>query len=187
MINIEFDLDSTLVEIMKPFEKIMLREYGLDVSGSTQYDLADEFDLSFDKIMKGFAEVYDMIEEIEFMPGAEELLHNLYARSDDPVHIITSRPIEFAEHTFRLMERFNVPFTISMLDYHYDKHNYIRKEYFVEDRRRTAIDLANRGIKVFMPKHSYNKLTQTPGCWPENLNPIDSLEELMPYLHLFVK
>ena len=183
MINIEFDLDSTLVEIMKPFEKIIMRKHGIDVSGSTQYDLTKEFIISSFDVMAGFAEVYEMIEDIEFMPGAETLLHTLYAMTGDPVHIITSRPIEFAENTFLLMKRFNVPFTISMLDYHYNKHDYIRKEYFVEDRRRTAIDLADRGIYVIMPIHSYNQPCERRA----NIHPINSLEELMPNIDMFVK
>lgn len=187
MINIEFDLDSTLVEIMKPFEKIIMRKHGIDVSGSTQYDLTKEFIISFFDVMEGFAEVYSMWNELELMPGAEKLLHDLYTMTGDPVHIITARPIEYAHESFKLMERFNVPFTISMLDYRYNKHDYIRKDYFVEDRRRTAIDLAKRGIKVFMPKHSYNFLRQTDECWPDNLHPINSLTELMPYLDEFVK
>lgn len=55
---------------------------------------------------------------------------------------------------------------------------YMDVEYFVDDRRKTCLELSQNGIKCFMPRKSYNKLPEnTP-----NIIQYDDSSEIVEYL-----
>ncbi len=117
-----------------------------------------------------------MYDKILPFPYASELLKLVYEVTDDVVTIVTARPKVFASETFLLVDRIcPVPFRISMVESHTEKINHLRKfDTFVEDRRKTALMLADAGMTVYLLNRPYNLCPDH-----SNINKIDHLGELL--------
>jgi hypothetical protein len=195
LLNIAFDLDSTLVDLMPMFEEIVFERYGDTIKKYRGFIIETEKNLPWSKLLPCFHETYRRWEEVIIYPGVEQFLQELYCyTSHDPIRIITARPAYIAANdTYRLCERFGVPFELIMTGNpetmtpgqpECNKFNYLnRYRFFVDDRRKTAIDLSKRGKYVYMPKQTYNDLN---GVEYPGLEPIDSVADLYDKIHWFI-
>ena len=172
---------------MPMFEQIVFDTYGEVIPETRGFLIETENNLPWAKLEKCFQETYKRWDELIIYPGVPEFLRELYWSSDnDPIRIITARPAyQCANDTYRLCERLGVPFELiitgnpaTMLPGQpdIDKFNYLnRYKFFVDDRRKTAIELSQKGKYVYMPKQCYNNLN---GVKYRNLEPIDSVTDL---------
>ena len=194
--NIAFDLESVLVDIMPVFESILWDKYKDELFEKRGFKLETKNNLPWPKMEKLFLLTYRAYDTIPFYKGARSFLRRLFELSDtDPIRIITARPAYLAaNYTYRLCDRIGVPYECvivgtpgSMIPGQpdTDKFNYLnRYKYFVDDRRKTAIELSEKGIYCFMPRRSYNHLEDSDKR--ALLEPIGELVDLMPRINQFI-
>ena len=107
-------------------------------------------------------------------------------KTEDSIYFVTQRPKKYASETFQLIQRFcPYPFKVAMCDSSDDKYKYLTDyKYFVEDRRRTALQLAQESITVYVPPRSWNKMKVCPDyiCRLPT-----GIEDLFPLIELFVE
>lgn len=178
-INVAFDLDGTLIWLMPVVERLLWQKYRVRVPEIRNFMIETEPEISFDVLMDTFCEAFHCIDEIEIFPGATELLRSLWEITDDPVRIITARPYSAATDTYNLVSKIcpDFPFELILVEDSNDKILHLRNyKYFVDDRRKTAKDLSDKGIFVFMPKRSYNQPYE-PNM---HIKVIEDIQELIP-------
>ena len=181
--NIAFDLDETLVDIM-PLTKSLLKEvYGVDLIEENTYKVITEPQISYEQLWEIFRLVYKKVDEVRPTEGSVELLTKLYELTKDPIKIVTARPVEDVPETRKLLNTyFKVPYILYAIGSD-SKCKYLTGiDYFVDDRRATAIKLGGKGIKVFVPEKYYNK-----GIVHENVHYINNLNDLIPIIDKFIK
>lgn len=185
-LNIAFDLDGTCIDLHSQFSKILLNWTGIDVRQASQFHIDREFNISKTLLWAAIRESYRAWEEIEIFPGVEDLMKLLYDMTGDPIYFVTARPKKYASETFQLIERFCPhPFKVSMCEQGDEKLKYLKNYmFYVEDRRKTAIDLAVQGKVVYMPKRAYNKLDN---IYQHFLLPIDDMNQLISLVDCFVR
>lgn len=168
MINIAFDLDQCLIEILPMVRDLIWSKAFIDITDCKQYDIAEEYGLDRNFVIDCIHDVLRRYDEIPLVEGAQELLHKLYENGKRPIHIITDRSIEIARETCLLMERFKVPFTISFSN-GYSKILFLNEWYLVEDRRKTALEVAKAEHSVILVEKSYNQPCEGAGIYQSNL------------------
>jgi len=164
LIDIAFDLDGCLVDIMPAVEEELFIKYGVRMLPKETWDVETEPYLAYDRIKEIFHIVYQKyINEFDIMPGAIELLEKLYNESDgDPIKIVTARPWTAATPTYEFVHNRlckNIKYELILTSRNLDKITFLhRYNYFVEDRRKNAIRISKQGKKVFLVPAKYNKL-----------------------------
>jgi len=178
---------------MPIFEEIVFEKYGVRIKEKRNYLIETENDLPWSKLEKCFHLTYERWDECIIYPGVRRFLHELYDQSDnDPIRIITARPAHIAaNNTYKLCERFDVPFELVITGMpqmvpgqpDLDKFNYLhRYTFFVDDRRKTAIDLSKKGKYIYMPTQAYNDLNGVDYTFIKEIN---SVVDLQKKLHWF--
>ena len=180
MIDISFDLDETLVTIIPMVTEIIFDETGIEFINPTRFNCWSDFGISKEIMFGCFQLLYDRWMEVPLVEGAEELLRKLWEQGKEPINIITARDINYTTQTYKLLERFNVPFALSMVE---NKVPYVTKKYYVDDRRETAKILSSLGKQVYMPNQTYNRGCENNGFIYE----IDSVKDLLPLISTFIK
>jgi FMN phosphatase YigB (HAD superfamily) len=185
--NVAFDLDGTLIKTMPVFERILWEKYQAKVPEVREFKIFTEPDLPFEKIVECFNESFSYVDEFEIIPGAQELLQKVYSLTDnDPIRIVTARTFDAAADTYKLCERIcqGIDWEVVIVKNSKDKwkhlHNY---KFFVDDRRKTALELASHDKLVLVPRKHYNQPIEEN----ENISVIDSLEVLLPWANGFIK
>ena len=183
------DMDGVLVDTIEHLMRI-----GAGHGYSIEY--ADHYTLNVSKagepvdywdpaVTKLFNETFMDYEETAILPGAEEFIHRMYELTGQPFLIVTARPISHATETHKLIKRFakKTPYVVAFAD-GCVKHRYLSGyKFFIEDRRRTAIDLVNMGKIVFLINTVYNQPTEemlSNKILMEEIIRIDSLTDLIP-------
>ena len=108
---------------------------------------------------------------------------------DDPIKIVTARRIETAVVTYKLIREriFDGPFDLSFAPGE-DKSKYLcHHHYFVEDRRKNALSLAEKGIIVYMPDCPWNQSAGNRLIDHPKINRIKGVYELLPAAQIFIK
>jgi hypothetical protein len=185
-LNIKFDLDGCLVDLMSHMENIVRNSYNSKVVETGNFHFNTDPVLTNRQMAEAFHKCYKEFRLTPIYEGAEELMAKLYSRSQQPIHIVTARPISCAHHTHMLVERFtkNVPFTISFANTPFHKLDYLNgTEFFVEDRKSIAKDVANIGKMVFVPIRPWNEnmVQNSKIIW------IKGVHELIGYVDWFIK
>lgn len=162
LIDIAFDLDGTLINLMPIFERIIWKNYKVKVVNNRKFNIVTEPKIEYDTIKWCFAEAFKRYEEIEIVPGVRELFSNLYELSDsDPIKIVTARPYNSAEWTYRLAERIckNIcEWEVVIVKNSDNKIKHLKRyKHFVDDRRKTVLHLSSHGKTVWMPIKNYNQ------------------------------
>jgi hypothetical protein len=129
------------------------------------------------------------MDDIVLLPGAHELLYKLHCLSDgdDPVKIITARPPKrSANFTYQFISEklCDFPYELVITSNHSKRPYLNRYNYYVDDKRINAIELASEGIHVFMPKMDYNTLGVVE--YP-NISVISGVIDLIPRAEEFIK
>jgi hypothetical protein len=120
---------------------------------------------------------------------AAELCTNLYVKTTDPVVFVTLRSQGWATETHKLVKRFcKVPYILIFADPRIGKLPYLNEiHYFVDDRRKTAMELAEAGKTVLMPIRDWNREIREDFEHTDSIVQIKGLEEILQNLDLFTK
>jgi len=159
-LNVKFDMDGVLADFISHFKHFMLqRGYIVSVADSFRFNIEPQ--ISPSKISRLIIKASSQWTEVNPMPGARDLITQLYVDTVAPIDIITARAVAIAEPTILLAMKIamGVPVRVSFASSP-DKYRYMDcASVFVEDRRKTAISMARKGFCVLMPDRKYNKIT----------------------------
>lgn len=183
MIDIEFDLDDTLVDLKSVAVPIIFDRTGVDISECKNFDICTEFGIDYQDLWDCFHLCYSMWKVIPIIDGAGELLNALYHESGDPIKIVTSRGRGTHEYTRKLCDRLGVPYDLRIINPWESKTGHVNTQYFVDDRLETAIELKSDGVYCFIPEMSYNRPSEG---LPDGAHPIKTVADLMDYLEVLV-
>jgi phosphoglycolate phosphatase-like HAD superfamily hydrolase len=184
--NIAFDLDGCLVDLMSHIQQLVFEIYDGTVIQNGNFDFETEPVLSNRQRSELFHAVYKDWKYTEIYPGVEELFEKLYRYDRKPVHIVTARPYSCAHHTHMLVQRFSkkVPVTIDFANAPFEKLDYLNgTDFFVEDRKSTCRAAAKIGMTVFMPVRPWNENLELH----EKIVRINGIEDLNTHINWFIK
>ena len=187
LLDIAFDLDGVLVDIMPAVGKILKERYNVRMLPIKEWNIITEPMVSDEIQWECIHAAYERFDDLKIYSGARELLWKLFELTDkqDPVKIITARPPKVAANaTYKfLSERLcDFPYELVIVSNH-DKLPYLnRYKYMVEDRRMTARYLSKNGKHVYLVDRTYNKMEKTSG-----ISRIKGVYDLIPIAHKFIK
>ena len=181
-LNIAFDLDCCLVDFMGGFENL-INKHGFKLIRNNSYDIKTDPAMTKAFKYKMFDTLYTEHHRTPFYPGAKELLWKLHVKSQQPVMIVTSRKIKYADVTHRMIaENIDIPYILCFAN-KFSKIIYLTDiDFFVEDRRLTAKQLASAGKWVFKPKQFWNKMPEH-----SKIKEISGVHELIQMVNEFIK
>jgi len=181
MKSIAFDLDGVLVCLIKSFKLALhdIHSLDFDIKKQTVFNLQQNLPLTKTEINSVLHIAYAMWKHTPIYNGAEELCNTVYACTQRPVKIVTNRPYAAATKTYALINRFcKVPYELILNYRGYNKGEFLHDyEYFVEDRRRTAIELAKLGKTVFLVNQPWNQ-----GFTLQSIKRIPNVATLIPWI-----
>lgn len=187
-IKIAFDLDGCLIDIITPINKLLLEIHGLERKQHNEFfDMRASTGLSSKELWKVFRLAYKEIQDTPIFPGATELLAKLYEKTGEPPMILTSRPHDAANETYAIVKRLTkkTPFTLILKHPRIDKGRHLNGyKFFVEDRRRTALELSKMGFSVLLIRTTYNHIPNIDDIW--NVCYIEGVQALIPYVDFFI-
>lgn len=157
--NIAFDLDGVLVDILPVLDTVLQEMCGAKLpENMTEFKIKIP-GLSGNEVQGCINEALSRVTEIKINPMADVLFKELYKITGEPVLIITARPKWLASQTYLLIDRMTkVPIRLSMVTGWPEKLAHLGPiEYFVEDRRRTALNLVQNRRRCFLIDKSYNQ------------------------------
>lgn len=187
MMTLDFDLDGTLVDIVSPWSRKLDDMYGVTIiPASTWQIVTGPHDITNSKKWKALRPAMQDYKNIPIYEGAMALMEQVYLFNDKrPVRIITARPADMYEPTFKLCRRVcgMVPFELILAEGE-KKHLHLKSSWaFVEDRRKTVLDLAQKGIRTFIVNRSYNRIPMADErLW--GIRRIDHIGQLLPIIDL---
>lgn len=185
MINIAFDVDDVMGDFRTPVLEI-IKSRGYEYSDQTKYNISTTPQITDEELSEIFYSVDPY--SIEISKGAQELCTRLYLKSGDPIGFVTSKETRCATKAHEFIKRFcKVPYTLSFSSNHYPKLIFLKQvNYFVEDRRKIAMHLAENGKTVIVPKKPWNKIREDF----EHIDSIvyvDGITEILKNINLFMK
>lgn len=189
-ITIAFDLDGVLIDLVHMIDKYILNIHGIDVPNMVKggHDYSALTGLSSTELWKIFRMVYKEIDSTPIFPGATELLTKLYENTHEPPMILTARPHDAASDTYAIVERMmgKTPFQLILKHPNAYKSQYLKGyKVYVEDRRKTALELFKIGLIVPLVKTDYNvidNINEYPGIYY-----ISGVHELIPNIDSFIE
>jgi len=185
-LNIAFDLDGVLVDLPTAMIEDLMELTGKNLEYHEKFNLGEVVGQeNIDKVLYRLYHSYDLI---PIMDEARYVLNYLWMKTEQPITIVTARSIDYATETHKLVKRVfkDIPYILIFCGGHSNKHTYLHDfDYFVEDRRRTAIELAKKGKTVFLIDTNYNRDIKGKFPWGKRIIRIKDLNELMDYKHLF--
>lgn len=161
-VNVAFDIDGIVANFEDPFREWAWEKYGLLFieTGRFHWGVNPKItEKMFTEIIAEFI-CYGK-PEIPVLDGAL-VVEYLWQKCPDPLFFLTARDISTAGDTHEwIAENFpKIDFMLSVVKSGTDKSRFLeRYGAFIEDRRKTAIDLARMGKVVFMPIRDYNTLS----------------------------
>jgi phosphoglycolate phosphatase-like HAD superfamily hydrolase len=187
LIDIAFDLDGVLVDIMHVIRKCIKEEHGAKVLPHDSWKILTEPQISDHLIWNSIKSAYKRVDEVPFYKGAKEILLKLHELSDgDPVKIVTARPPKIAANdTYKLVGRLcDFPYELAIVSSHNKLPYLTRYKYFVEDRRRSALRFS-KSKKMYLVDRPYNKIPNVPRR--PNITRIRGVYDLIPIAERFIK
>ena len=101
--------------------------------------------------------------------------------------ILTARPFDTANDTYAVVERLakKTPFSLILRHHRIPKSQHLHGyRFYVEDRRRTALELSNLGFIVPLVRKNYNHI---PDIYKHpNVFYIDGVHDLIPHIDSFI-
>jgi len=191
--HIAFDLDGVLIDFMKIAKEKILEIYGIEYENedpkNDNYNLVTWpalSNLTKNEIWIAFREGYKEIRSDIVFPGATELLAKLYEKTNEPPLIITARPFDTADLTYKIVKKVakKTPFNLVLKHPQAKKSQYLTNySIYVEDRRRTALELSELGFIVPLVKTHYNNIPDIDK-YPK-IHYINGVHELIPLIDDF--
>ena len=188
-INIAFDLDGVLIDLVTPINRQIYETYGIEIKKNDLRDHNYEVftGLKSEQLWEIFYKVYKEVDTTPIFPGATELLTKIYEKTEEPPFILTARPHDAASDTYAIVERMmgKTPFQLVLKHPNAYKSQYLKNyNVYVEDRRKTALELAKLGFMVPLVQTDYNVI-ENIGDYP-NIFYISGVHELIPNIDFFV-
>jgi hypothetical protein len=168
--NIAFDLDGVIANFSSPFCYWVTQMYGVKMipTHNFHWECHPEItDKMFERIIAEFIEFES--DMIPVLPEGAELVEYVWRNTLKPITFITARHprTSGATHTWINQMFPHIDFFLAVVPSGSAKYRYLdRFDCFIDDRRKTCIDLASRGKVVFMPQRHYNPLQITYGSGP---------------------
>lgn len=182
-LNIAFDLDGCLIDFRDALCQTLseIKKVTID---QDEYRIKTTPSVSNQQMAEAFRRTYKLTKRTKFFDGAIEFCETLHAKSQQPILIVTSRPVWCSHHTHRLIkENLQTPYIIAFADPTFGKNMYLSGiKYFVEDNKNIAQQLVACDKTVFMPNCSYNKMPTHP-----NIYRINNFNQLLKYVDKFIK
>ena len=188
-LKIAFDLDGCLINIESVIRKLITETYNIEIKQFPKEE--DHFDfrmatgLTNNQLWPIFRLAYKEIETTPIFPGATELLAKLYELSGEPPFILTARPSDAANETYAMVSKVakGTPFKLVLKHPNADKSQYLGNyDFFVEDRRKTALELSETEICTLLIERNYNYIKDPP----KNIIYIKGVDNLIPYVNNFI-
>ena len=183
--KIAFDLDGVLLNFVNAFE-LQFSDYfqgRVKLIDDGNFKMKTAPWIPDEQIWDIIKLAYSRIEDMPPFPGAREVTSLAYHLMKEPVYIVTRRPVSHAHWTHMAIEQFiKVPYMVSFSK-DYDKRQYLDGyDYFVDDRRKTALGLAKWGMDVLIPRRGYNKIENPPN----RIHYYDELSDLIEELPILI-
>lgn len=159
--NLAFDLDGIVANFSQPFIYWAKQRYGLKMIPTNKFHWSTEPAIT-DKMFTNIIAEFIAGEGKELIPPLRDgaaLVDYMYSSALRPITFVTARHPSTAGATFGwIMKHFrNIDFRLSIVRSGTSKYRFLDDfDCFVDDRRKTAIDLASRGMVVFMPMREHN-------------------------------
>lgn len=191
-IKIAFDLDGCLINMVTPIKRLLMKIHGIELKDDdpkyVQFDLSIPTGLSKNEMWKIYRMVYKEVKTIPIYTGSTELLTKLWEKTDEPPLILTSRPFDAANDTYAIVKRVmkKTPFALILKHERCHKSDYLQGyQYYVEDRRKTAIELSTKGFYIPLVRKNYNFI-QDKYNYPL-ISYIDGVRSLIPNIDSFIE
>lgn len=163
-VDIAFDLDGVLVDFWTRALAVA-ESMGITVVRTNRYEQEMFFEregrmATRDDRSELYRRTFDLLDINDIEPGARIFVNRLYSLTEKPLYVVTARPIWAAWNTFRIMRDIcgKTPFVVAFAKTGTEKAKYLNGvNTFVEDRRRTAYELAVLGYKVYLVDKYYNR------------------------------
>jgi uncharacterized HAD superfamily protein len=158
--NIAFDIDGVVANFSDAFVPYAEKRYGIKFIKGPKFHWDVEPDLTpflFEKLIAWF--IRDHSDKIREMPPGAELVNYVWNKTRKPITFITARHEMTCSATHHWIKSHfpRMDFVVITVNGHSDKIRYLDGiACFAEDRRRTAIELAEAGKVVFLPMRHYN-------------------------------
>ena len=186
-LKIAFDLDGVLIDLVTPIDKYIEEIHGIKIGKKDNFSYEKTTGLKSEQLWEIFYKVYKEIDATHIFPGATELLTKLYEKTNEPPFILTARPHDAASDTYAIVERMmgKIPFQLVLKHPNAHKSQYLKNyNVYVEDRRKTALELSMLGFMVPLVQTDYNVI-ENIGDYP-NIFYISGIHELIPNIDFFI-
>lgn len=184
MKKIAFDIDGILLNFMEVFSWLLSKN-GYKINPHTTFNIETEPALTQDEIVKWVSKTHRYWQRYRPMSGALSLVGETFILTNRPIKFVTARPIGSATETHLAVKNIlgrHIPFSIAFANDGFKQLHLFDTDYFVDDRRKNAIDLANWGVEVFIPKRHYNHIEDPPN----NIHVIEDLHQLRENLKIIL-
>jgi uncharacterized HAD superfamily protein len=158
--NIAFDIDGVVANFSEAFVPYANRRYGIRFIEGPKFHWDVEPEITpflFEKLIAWF--IRDHSNKIKVLEPGKAVVDYVWDKTRKPITFVTARHEMTVSATHHWVKT-NFPgmdFILITVDGHSDKIRYLDGiNSFVEDRRRTVIELAEAGKTVFMPMRHYN-------------------------------
>ncbi|MCF7910722.1 hypothetical protein K9L16_03555 [Candidatus Pacearchaeota archaeon] len=187
-IKIGVDIDDVLVDTLSGFISFC-KTKGLleEVPNLHSYYFHKEMNLS-EKDLTTFFKEFNNSNFRKFPPFKIAVDSVNLLSGNFEIFFITSRPLELKEETFDMLKRFFTEFNFELIfsqDY-FDQNvskseicNELGISVLIEDRRKYALDCAEKGIKVFLIDKPWNS-----NCEHENIVRVENWDEILEKLNV---
>lgn len=158
--NIAFDIDGVVANFSGAFVPYAEQRYGIRFIPGPKFHWEVEPDITpflFEKLIAWF--IRDHSNKIKALEPGAELVDYVWNKTQKPITFVTARHEMTVSATHHWIKSYfpGMDFVSITVDGHADKIRYLDDiDCFVEDRRRTVIELAEAGKTVFMPMRHYN-------------------------------
>lgn len=156
-----FDLDGCVVDFMPIFLRMLQEKYGVQVPQSRMiyHTLSKCLSVSIDVIQDCVGATFREVDSLKAYPGSIEFLEFYYKETRGPLLFITDRL--YKKDTFKWLDKWlrEVPFQVIFTGGR-PKIDFLlegRVDVFVEDRAKTALQVAQKQKRVLLPDRCWNR------------------------------
>jgi len=184
--NIAFDLDGTLVDLVGQIKITVKEMFNVKLIVGNTFRLNTEPPISSDEMWEAIWTAYTRHDQLVVYPDVSDMLQKLYDITGEAPLIITARPDNKTSFHLAWLAVFNfcpVPFKLICTGGR-DKIEFLDNvDFYVEDRRRNAIDLAKAGKYIYLIDKPYNQIVEPI----KNIERISCIGDLLPVIDKHVR
>lgn len=159
-LRIAFDIDGVLIDIALQVKEIA-EKIGIHVDENhDQFRFKTDPLIPNGAIMNLIAQAAKNWHNAHIYKDTVYLCERLYDLTNDPIYFVTCRPVAWAGLTCEMLFSIfpDTPFKVSFVPKTLTKSYYLQGySYFVEDRRKIALELAENGFTPIVPDRPYNR------------------------------